>query len=1046
VDIISCSVCYWKDKDGNDITTNGYTAVTRWVDWAAKQGRVVCTAMGNDFNGNPPESSLWAPADNFNGISVGATKNDGSAITYYSRRGRTADKRLKPDVVAPGGDDTVSPGDIYNPDHYVNWVNLPCLNNNWTAACGWNEGTSFATPMVAGVIACMMEKTPALKGKPLQVRTRLWETAVDKGDAGPDTTYGFGLVDANSAADNAKPQLMIRDTANGVEWGRSTDVGFVPSCDINASVGYPTPNGIYDGFENGDDPFWTSPDIFVDNVPQNNQPDNPNEPIANQLNHFKVRVTNIGDGNAAADSYRVKLYKTDPNTGMTVWTLVDTQNTTPAINAGSTGLVDLTWQTPALNDLGQTHWCMGATVEHKTNADDKAPVPGQAPTGAIPAFNTVLCDNLAIRNFYVQPPASPVVINFRVQNTTEVFGPVMLTLVPVEMPSGWTCYLSQDIFTLAPGQEAIPPPSVTVNPPTSPPTGERAIIHVQARGPTGEVLGGFGLKVYKRGAIPTPGTLMLALGPATPADHLYPTIPPDSDNEMLQMRATSGGAPAEPVRIKSITLAASGTGDDLADISAVKLWVDNNHDGIVNVGDTLLATSTYSWDNGNVKLSPAAPGYLINAGAFVDLLISYVMSGGDPGETYSFSVADVDTFGGNSGSSVTLSGLPINSCTKTIRPIPTGTLTMNKGAYSPQNHWGFLWEDNIMLQMYLAANGWENINMHTITLQANGTGNDQTDIASVKIYKDADNDGVVDAGDPLLGSGAYLLGDNTQLIIPLVTTITKSTGINILVVYSMDGGGGAGGGGCTYWCTVDSIGATGALTLNEVTKVGLPIISSVKTLGWAGPGGSQTIGQWMKEKDGTKVHLSGVVVSLGYNVLTNNIIYVQESNRSNGVMVTSPVFGIGANEGDILDIDGVIETDPLTHERRIVQPVISKSGETDAPKPLGMNMSAVGGGMFGLYKFGRTGGGGLNNVGLLAKLWGRMVGGDLYTYWTLYDGGGDGIRVDLTGRREAISSVPAASYVTVKGVIVLRQDSYSGEWVPVLIPATNGGDVMWYMP
>jgi hypothetical protein len=246
---------------------------------------------------------------------------------------------------------------------------------------------------------------------------------------------------------------------------------------------------------------------------------------------------------------------------------------------------------------------------------------------------------------------------------------------------------------------------------------------------------------------------------------------------------------------------------------------------------------------------------------------------------------------------------------------------------------------------------------------------------------------------------------------------------------------------------VDGIGATGALTLNEVTKVGLPITSSVKTLGWAGPGGNQTIGQWMKEKDGTKVHLSGVVVSLGYNVLTSNVIYVQESNRSYGVMVTSPVFGIGAKEGDILNIDGVIETDPLTHERRIVQPVITKNGETDAPKPLGMNMKALVGGMFARYEFGHTGSYGLYNVGLLARLWGRMVGGDLYTYWMLYDGyNGDDIRVDLTGRRETISSVPAASYVTITGVITLRQDSYSGEWIPVLVPATNGGNVLWYMP
>lgn len=50
-------------------------------------------------------------------------------------------------------------------------------------------------------------------------------------------------------------------------------------------------------------------------------------------------------------------------------------------------------------------------------------------------------------------------------------------------------------------------------------------------------------------------------------------------------------------------------------------------------------------------------------------------------------------------------------------------------------------------------------------------------------------------------------------------------------------------------------------------------------------------------------------------------------------------------------------------------------------------------------------------------------------------------RLDL----QSISPPPAATYVTVTGVITLRQDPYSGQWVPVLIPATNGRDVVWYI-
>ncbi|MGB9620277.1 MAG: S8 family peptidase, partial [Armatimonadota bacterium] len=88
VDVISSAINW-------DTTPNGAFRITRWADWAVKQGVCVCIAMGNKTN--PTEGSLMPPADAFNGISVAASETDGNAIAPYSCKGRTADKRLKPD-------------------------------------------------------------------------------------------------------------------------------------------------------------------------------------------------------------------------------------------------------------------------------------------------------------------------------------------------------------------------------------------------------------------------------------------------------------------------------------------------------------------------------------------------------------------------------------------------------------------------------------------------------------------------------------------------------------------------------------------------------------------------------------------------------------------------------------------------------------------------------------------------------------------------------------------------------------------------------------
>lgn len=58
----------------------------------------------------------------------------------------------------------------------------------------------------------------------------------------------------------------------------------------------------------------------------------------------------------------------------------------------------------------------------------------------------------------------------------------------------------------------------------------------------------------------------------------------------------------EGVKVKTITLSSSGSGNDNLDLTAVKLYTDINNSGKQDAGDTLLGTGSFSQDNGDLTL------------------------------------------------------------------------------------------------------------------------------------------------------------------------------------------------------------------------------------------------------------------------------------------------------------------------------------------------------------------------------------------------------------------------------------------------------------
>ncbi len=154
------------------------------VKYAAGKGVFIVCATGN-----AGASKIDCPACYAESFAVGASGYDDTRA-YYSNKGTGID------ITAPGGNDrTDLNGDTY-PDMVLQNTFNPNTHNPCDFAYWFFEGTSMATPHVSGVAALLFAEGATTSA---QVRSILQSTAQDKGAAGYDTTYGFGIVNAAAA-------------------------------------------------------------------------------------------------------------------------------------------------------------------------------------------------------------------------------------------------------------------------------------------------------------------------------------------------------------------------------------------------------------------------------------------------------------------------------------------------------------------------------------------------------------------------------------------------------------------------------------------------------------------------------------------------------------------------------------------------------------------------------------------------------------------------------------------------------------------------------
>jgi subtilisin family serine protease len=175
-DVITDKVfCYSKNGTGTDCGGN------------CSPGPEYCEITKHQALLGLPYDTLSMTGSAKNAVTVGAVDSAKRALSLSSG-GPTKDGRLKPDLVARGGN---------------------VFSSAPTDAYATASGTSMAAPVVTGIAALITEQWRKTfnnaNPKPHELKALLIAGTDEIGERGPDYQYGYGLVNAKKSVDLVKP-------------------------------------------------------------------------------------------------------------------------------------------------------------------------------------------------------------------------------------------------------------------------------------------------------------------------------------------------------------------------------------------------------------------------------------------------------------------------------------------------------------------------------------------------------------------------------------------------------------------------------------------------------------------------------------------------------------------------------------------------------------------------------------------------------------------------------------------------------------------------
>ncbi|MEO9021302.1 MAG: S8 family serine peptidase [Ginsengibacter sp.] len=167
---------------------NGHTSlIAKAATMAARKGMIVLAAAGNEGNGS--WHFITTPADADSIITVGAVNASGEAAPFSSF-GPSSDGRVKPTEASVGWGTAIS---------------------STTGSIQSGNGTSFATPNLAGLVTCLWQAFPDFTNMEII-------NAVEKSSSlyqAPENQLGYGIPDFQKAYDDLNQQNILRN-ANAI--------------------------------------------------------------------------------------------------------------------------------------------------------------------------------------------------------------------------------------------------------------------------------------------------------------------------------------------------------------------------------------------------------------------------------------------------------------------------------------------------------------------------------------------------------------------------------------------------------------------------------------------------------------------------------------------------------------------------------------------------------------------------------------------------------------------------------------------------------------
>lgn len=243
------------------------------------------------------------------------------------------------------------------------------------------------------------------------------------------------------------------------------------------------------------------------------------------------------------------------------------------------------------------------------------------------------------------------------------------------------------------------------------------------------------------------------------------------------------------VTLIDLALTADGTVDEATGLGDVVLYHDVNGDGSRDAGDLQLGTGQgFSSNNGTVTFTGL--GAAVTAATPLDVLVTFELTAPNIGDTVSFRAEGWRMSAVETGTTtpVVVDGGGITGSLLTIGTDPPKTIDVSTTPSGPSGITSVAADaTNVPVLAINLTTTTGDIDVKGLTFWTTGTGDDHTDILSARLGRDANNNGVIDAGETVLGTSRVDRNDGSVTFNFWGQRLFAGTGYDLVLDVSLAG-------------------------------------------------------------------------------------------------------------------------------------------------------------------------------------------------------------------------------------------------------------------